>query len=218
MHILIIGGPAHFEETRQKFGLQHHYSLFESRREVVEHVGPDTVVLDFFVEENPSDLDLYRTAEALNLFISVSTTTLSHLSSLGLPKTAIGFCGMPTFLNRELMEVSVLHTDQEAHVKQLCGTLQTRYQIVSDRAGLVTPRVICMIINEAYRTVEEGTATRADIDKAMKLGTNYPFGPFEWCERIGISHVARLLEVMRSDTGEERYKVCDLLKKESRER
>jgi 3-hydroxybutyryl-CoA dehydrogenase len=71
-----------------------------------------------------------------------------------------------------------------------------------------------MIINEAYYTVQEETATRDDIDRAMKLGTNYPFGPFEWCQRIGINHVYEVLEAVYEDTRDERYKICPLLKKE----
>lgn len=217
MQILIVGQPAQLDETRQKFGDQHQYRLMESRRNVPEQAGPDTIVFDFFVNENPSDLDVYRTVPGIRLFVNVTNTTLARLSSFGLPDTAMGFCGMPTFVNRELMEVSVIHTERSENVKLVCDSLKTQYQIVADQAGLVTPHVICMIINEAYRTVEEGIATRDDIDQAMKLGTNYPFGPFEWCERIGISHVARLLDTMQQQTGDERYKMCDLLNRESKE-
>ena len=92
--------------------------------------------------------------------------------------------------------------------------LGSDFLVVDDRVGLVTPRVICMIINEAYYTVQEGTASREDIDIAMKLGTNYPFGPFEWCQRIGVRHVYELLEAVYDDTKDERYKICPLLKKE----
>jgi 3-hydroxybutyryl-CoA dehydrogenase len=49
----------------------------------------------------------------------------------------------------------------------------------------------------------------------MKLGTNYPFGPFEWGERIGIKNVYELLTAVYEHTNEERYQVCDLLKKEA---
>ena len=125
-----------------------------------------------------------------------------------------GFCGLPTFLNRELLEVSLLNQDHQNRLKKICGDLHTNYQIVTDRVGLVTPRVICMIINEAYCTVEEGTASREDIDEAMKLGTNYPFGPFEWCDRIGVKNVCRLLGAMYEETMDERYKVCELLRKQ----
>jgi 3-hydroxybutyryl-CoA dehydrogenase len=71
-----------------------------------------------------------------------------------------------------------------------------------------------MIINEAYYTVQEGTACRTDIDLGMKLGTAYPKGPFEWSEEIGIDHVYETLEALYQDTKDERYKICPLLKTE----
>jgi 3-hydroxybutyryl-CoA dehydrogenase len=53
--------------------------------------------------------------------------------------------------------------------------LDWKYIQVEDRVGMVTPRVIFMIINEACCTLQEGTASMKDIDTSMKLGTNYPF-------------------------------------------
>ena len=79
---------------------------------------------------------------------------------------------------------------------------------------MVTPRVVLMIINEAYFPVQEGTASKDAINQAMKLGTNYPMGPFEWCVKIGIKDVYEMLEAMYQDTGDERYKICPLLKRE----
>jgi 3-hydroxybutyryl-CoA dehydrogenase len=83
---------------------------------------------------------------------------------------------------------------------------------VEDRAGMATPRILCMIINEACYTLQEGTASIRDIDLGMKLGTNYPHGPFEWANAIGIANVYQVLEAMYEDTKEERYKICPLLK------
>ena len=128
--------------------------------------------------------------------------------------TLFGFNGFPTMFNREFLEVSLLEAEDEPELKRICGQLQSGFMIVDDRVGLVTPRVISMIINEAYYTVQEGTASREDIDLAMKLGTNYPYGPFEWCERIGLKNVYRLLEAVYNDTKDERYKVSALMKKE----
>lgn len=71
-----------------------------------------------------------------------------------------------------------------------------------------------MIINEAYFTVQEGTASKTDIDLGMKLGTAYPKGPFEWCEEIGIANVYETLAALYEDTGDERYKICPMLKTE----
>jgi 3-hydroxybutyryl-CoA dehydrogenase len=121
---------------------------------------------------------------------------------------------MPTFLNRNILEVSLWKKEDEAKLTQICRDLRTDYLLVDDRVGLVTPRVVCMIINEAYYAVQEGTASRSDIDIAMRLGTNYPYGPFEWSTKIGIKHVYELLEAVYEDTKDERYKICPLLKKE----
>jgi 3-hydroxybutyryl-CoA dehydrogenase len=121
---------------------------------------------------------------------------------------------LPTFINRPLLEVCLWKEEDKDALQEVCHSLQTEYQIVDDRVGLVTPRVISMIINEAYYTALEGTASREDIDMAMKLGTNYPYGPFEWCQRIGVKHVYELLEALYEDTKDERYKICPMLKKE----
>ena len=69
-----------------------------------------------------------------------------------------------------------------------------------------------MIINEAFYTVQEGTAVAKDIDTAMKLGTNYPKGPFEFLKLMGIKNVYNALNAVYNDTHDERYKVCALLK------
>jgi hypothetical protein len=60
--------------------------------------------------------------------------------------------------------------------------------------GYVSTRVIAMIVNEAYFTLEEGVSTKAEIDVAMKLGTAYPYGPFEWANIIGEKNIFGLLQ------------------------
>ena len=55
-------------------------------------------------------------------------------------------------------------------------------------------------------------STKSSIDISMKLGTNYPFGPFEWADKIGIKNVYEILENLYNDTKDERYKICPLLK------
>jgi 3-hydroxybutyryl-CoA dehydrogenase len=53
-----------------------------------------------------------------------------------------------------------------------------------------------MIINEAYLSLEEGVSSKEEMNTAMRLGTNYPYGPFEWAEKIGMEHIARLLQAL----------------------
>ncbi|WP_375419118.1 3-hydroxyacyl-CoA dehydrogenase family protein [uncultured Hymenobacter sp.] len=126
-----------------------------------------------------------------------------------------GFCGLPTLLNRPLLEVSLYHEANRAKLAETCAALGTDYRVVEDRVGLVTPRVICMIVNEACYTLQEGTASIQDIDLAMKLGTGYPRGPFEWANAIGVARVHAVLEAMWHDTHDEQYKICPLLKRQA---
>ena len=70
---------------------------------------------------------------------------------------------------------------------------------VRDCPGFVSPRIVAMVINEAFFTLEAGTATKEEIDIAMKLGTGYPFGPFEWGEKIGLENINELLNVLSVD-------------------
>lgn len=218
MEILIVGTAANREEAKQKFGAGHTYPEAFTRQDVLKSIEKGEVVFDFTIAEDPSRMELYRQRSSGIIFMNTSTVSLSKIAGegTGTLDSVFGFCGLPTFLNREFLEVTLLKESHQPKLKEICEKLKTQYQVVADRVGLVTPRVICMIINEAYYTVEEGTATREDIDLAMKLGTNYPFGPFEWAKRIGVKNVCHLLEAVYSDTQDQRYRVCSMLVNESK--
>jgi 3-hydroxybutyryl-CoA dehydrogenase len=217
MNILVIGEPANLEETRLKFGENHKYTFEKDHREAERFVLSNDLVFDFILDEDPFQVEIYVDKADAKIFINKAKLSLAEISNLAnhhVKATMLGFNGIPTFLNRDTLEVSVLRREDETMLAEICKSLGTNFLLVDDRVGMVTPRIICMIINEAYYTVQEGTATREDIDLSMKLGTNYPYGPFEWCQRIGIKHVYELLEAVYEDTHDERYKICSMLKKE----
>ena len=216
MKILVIGESVHFEECQKKFGESHTYSWVEEHRDAEKFLDTNDLIFDFIIDEEPYEIEVFQNKAVTAFFNSckISLSELAHSIGNNMAFTAFGFNGMPTLLNRTIFEVALWQAKDSEKLKQICESLNTEYLVVDDRVGLVTPRVICMIINEAYYTVQEGTASREDIDNAMKLGTNYPYGPFEWCRRIGTRHVYELLEAMYEDTRDERYKICPLLKKE----
>ena len=217
MDILVIGSAKNLEECKSKFGGQHRYLFQEDHQELGATLSNAEVVFDFRIDEDPYQIESYQEVTGKPVFLNTVKITLLELSAIAnhkIPKPLFGFNGLSTFLNREILEVSMLNTDQLSVLRNTCDALNTKFLVVDDRVGLVTPRIICMIINEAYYTVQEGTATREDIDEAMKLGTHYPYGPFEWCSRIGIDQVYELLEAVYEDTHDERYKICPLLKRE----
>lgn len=217
MNILVIGEQINLDETKAKFGEGHNYTFERDHREAERFVQGSDLAIDFILDEDPFQVEIYTDKLNSKVFVNTAKISLAELSNLAnhnLKSKLFGFNGLPTFLNRSVLEASVLNPEDESQLAELCKTLNTEYLLVDDRVGLVTPRIICMIINEAYYTAEEGTASREDIDLSMKLGTNYPYGPFEWCERIGIKHVYELLEAVYEDTHDERYKICSQLKKE----
>ncbi len=95
------------------------------------------------------------------------------------------------FIEKDLWEIAGEVSIEAAEVLQ---QLNKKYITVPDEAGFVSARIIAMIINEAYHAKDEGVSTEADIDIAMKLGTNYPYGPFEWANKIGVQHIYALLQ------------------------
>ena len=78
--------------------------------------------------------------------------------------------------------------------------------------GFTFPRILSMIINEAYFSLEDELASDEDLDRAMKFGVNYPLGPIEWSQEIGTFPIVMLLDELYQVTGEPRYRVSKLLR------
>ena len=114
------------------------------------------------------------------IFINAVIDTLSILQ---LPKNVSRINAWPGFLERELWEVA---TENRAETESFFNHLGWKTIAVKDEPGLVAARVVSMIINEAFFSFNEKVSSKEEIDLAMKLGTNYPYGPFEWGEKIGL--------------------------------
>jgi 3-hydroxybutyryl-CoA dehydrogenase len=93
-------------------------------------------------------------------------------------------------------KLEVCHNNA-AFIQQTLQLVQTNFIEVPNTIGFITTRVVSMIINEAFFAVEQGVSSKADIDIAMKLGTNYPYGPFEWANLIGHTHIIQLLQTLQ---------------------
>ncbi|RFM29861.1 3-hydroxyacyl-CoA dehydrogenase family protein [Deminuibacter soli] len=100
----------------------------------------------------------------------------------------------PGFLGRSVAEIAVKSNSSAAQAAQLMQSLSWEYELVADIPGMITARTVAALVNEAYFALGEGISTEAGIDIAMKLGTNYPYGPFEWAQMIGLTEIYRLLQ------------------------
>jgi 3-hydroxybutyryl-CoA dehydrogenase len=213
MNVYVIGNKHQVEQVRSKISTEHSVNSIERVAEIDSDSEP--VVFDFSFDDSPDNLEAYTGLTEMHLFINATRASLAELTFFadGQLPNLFGIAGDPTFLERPLLEVSA-HYNNRADARKLFLQLGLEATLVDDRVGLVTPRIISMIINEAYYTVMEGTATREAIDTAMKLGTNYPMGPFEWTTKWGVVNIYELLEAMYLDSKDERYKICPLLKQE----
>ena len=93
------------------------------------------------------------------------------------------------------------------------AALDFKPQRMADTPGLVVARTLAMLINEAADAVLQGVCTPEGADAAMKLGVNYPAGPFEWLAQWNAPAVIALLDALDAHYRGERYRVSPWLRK-----
>ena len=146
---------------------------------------------------------------------SVTVSVAEQATWTKFPERLVGFAALPTLFSSGLMEVSPgvrTASDSIDRTKEFFSKVGYQVAIVQDRVGLILPRILCMLINEACFALMENIASPQDIDTAMKLGTNYPYGPIEWGEKIGMRQVYAVVKAIHDDLGEDRYRPAPLLK------
>jgi 3-hydroxybutyryl-CoA dehydrogenase len=211
MKILVVGDELSQAEFKAKFK-EYPDSIYKNCQNLkTDDLKDADIVFDFYTHQG-DHFKIYHENPGVMIFSnSVLTTLLSVASNYNLKNPLVGFNGLPSMFNRPVLELTTT-TVPPQQLAEVCKQLDTPYECVADRVGMATPRVVCMIINEAYYTAQEGTAAPNDIDLGMKLGTRYPAGPFEMCSALGIQAVYQVLEALYEDTRDERYKICPALK------
>lgn len=214
MNILIIGDEQNFIALQRKGSLATHTVEQADDLKGPEVMQGKDLVIDLEFDEHPDNAAVYAQFPAIPVLAGVVKTSLQAVNSK-YGCTLIGCNFLPGFIEMPVTEISLLEDAQQPVLTAIMQQLGWAYELVQDAVGMVTPRVVCMIINEAYMAAETNTASREDIDVAMKLGTNYPMGPFEWSKKIGIRQVYEVLAAVHIATGNPRYMISELLKKEA---
>ncbi|HET9744185.1 MAG TPA: 3-hydroxyacyl-CoA dehydrogenase family protein [Chitinophagaceae bacterium] len=165
-------------------------------------------VIDLLFEDGGYDVSYLNDSLSKMIFVNAVNRTIDEIAH-----SVIRINGWSGFLKRSIAEVAGADgTDRQA-AQNFLSCLNKKAEWVPDIKGFVSPRVISMIINEAYFALEEKVSTKEEIDTAMKLGTNYPYGPFEWAKNIGLKKITALLSEL--SLTEKRYIPSKLLLKEA---
>jgi 3-hydroxybutyryl-CoA dehydrogenase len=164
--------------------------------------------IDLLFDNTKERIELLKNFSAKPVIVNSVITTLKEI---GAPFVRIN--AWAGFLKRPVVEASHKSEGIKLMAEDFFSRLNKKIEWVADKPGFITARVITMIINEAWFALGENVSTKKEIDAAMKLGTNYPYGPFEWCDRIGIKNIYGLLTELSKTS--QRYKPAPLLEKQA---
>lgn len=179
---------------------------------------------DLVIEAVPEDMELkLEIFTLLDKFAKPGAIFASNTSSLSVTELATITCrpekcvGMHFFNpvpKMKLLEVvRALETSDETieDCREIGARMGKEVVVVKEAPGFITSRINAMIGNEAFYMLEEGVASAADIDKALKLGLNHPMGPFELVDLVGLDVRLSILEYLHKTLGE-KYRPAPLLR------
>lgn len=173
----------------------------------LQHKEADAFIdLQFSIDERR--ISLLDQLQSKLVIVSSVIETLDEINS-----SFVRINAWPTFLSSSLIEGTFKNKGAKQQAEEVFSFFNKQIEWLPDEPGFIRARVVSMIINEAYIALEEGVSTKEEIDTAMKLGTNYPHGPFEWAEKIGVQNVVTLLQKLRAK--QSRYKPAGLLVQEA---
>jgi 3-hydroxybutyryl-CoA dehydrogenase len=148
-------------------------------------------------------------------YVNLTGQTLAEVYSVIGTKRVVGYDGL--FIEHGRLATLVASHDLSETSRQQAQaffeSLGLQVIWMQDSPGLVLPRIVCQIINEAVFAVGDGAADMETIDSAMRMGVSYPKGPFEWGREIGFRRVVVVLDHLYEFYHEERYAAAPLLRR-----
>lgn len=178
---------------------------------------------DFVIEAVPENIDLkIQTFSQLDRIAPKHSIFASNTSSLSITEMAAStnrpnqMIGMHFFNPVPKMKlVEIIHgLETDENTAQTTDTVARQMGketvFVRESPGFVTSRINALIGNEAFYMLQEGVASAADIDKALKIGLNHPMGPFEMVDLVGLDTRLSILNYLHQTLGE-KYRPCPLL-------
>jgi len=177
------------------------------------------LVIEAVPEEMESKIEIFTLLDKIcrpTTILASNTSSLSVTEIASVTYRAKKCLGMhffnPVHKMKLLEIVRALETDEDtlATAVEVGKRMGKEVVVIKESPGFITSRINAMIGNEAFYMLQEGIASPADIDKALKLGLNHPMGPFELVDLVGLDTRLSILEYLQKSLGE-KYRPAPLL-------
>ncbi|MFZ0311009.1 MAG: 3-hydroxyacyl-CoA dehydrogenase NAD-binding domain-containing protein [Candidatus Sulfotelmatobacter sp.] len=177
------------------------------------------LVIEAVPEEMESKIEIFTLLDKIcrpTTILASNTSSLSVTEISSVTYRAKKCVGMhffnPVHKMKLLEVVRGLETDEDTltTVAEVGKRMGKEVVVIRESPGFITSRINAMIGNEAFYMLQEGVASAADIDKALKLGLNHPMGPFELVDLVGLDTRLNILEYLHKSLGE-KYRPAPLL-------
>jgi 3-hydroxybutyryl-CoA dehydrogenase len=187
------------------------FSRIEYAGTVEEAARQADLVIEAVPEEMESKIEIFTLLDKIcrpTTILASNTSSLSITEIASVTYRAQKILGMhffnPVHKMRLLEIVRALETDDEtlATAVEVGKRMGKEVVVIKESPGFITSRINAMIGNEAFYMLQEGIASAADIDKALKLGLNHPMGPFELVDLVGLDTRLHILEYLHKTLGE----------------
>jgi 3-hydroxybutyryl-CoA dehydrogenase len=181
---------------------------------------------DLIIEAVPENIDLKKSVwSEVDKYAKEGAIFASNTSSISITEMASAtrrpekFCGMHFFNPPQLMALVEIvrgaKTSDET-VKVVADTAKKmgKETVIckKDAPGFIVNKILIPALNEAIGLVHEGIADPEDIDKAIKLGLNWPMGPLTLLDYLGLDTTLAISDVLQRETGDPKYRACPLLR------
>jgi 3-hydroxybutyryl-CoA dehydrogenase len=169
------------------------------------------LVIEAVFENLPLKQEIFGTLDttcAPNAILASNTSGLpitSIAAATQRPERVIGlhfFNPVPAMKLVEIIRAYQTSDETVARGTAFCQALKKETIVAKDYPGFITTRVGLTMIAEAVRCLEEGVGSIEDIDKGMRLGFNFPMGPFELADLVGVDVTLHVLDAARANLGE----------------
>lgn len=184
-----------------------------------EAAGDADIVIEAVFELMELKVDIFKRLDKIcpkHTILASNTSTMSPTeiaAQTSRPEKCIAMHFFNPVHKMKLIEIiRSLDTSDETmeKAKEVGARLGKETVEINEFPGFVTSRMSCLIGNEAMNMLMEGVATVQDIDKSIKLGLNYPMGPLELADLVGLDTRLRNMEYLYKTLGE-KYRPCPLL-------